>query len=60
MTISQICDENTFECGVGITLIVLFILTFFTNVFFFVKSLIAHKAMTYELFAVLVACFDVK
>ena len=60
MAISQICDEDSFECGTGITLIILFILAFFVNVLFFVKSLIAQKTITYELFAVFAACADVK
>ena len=60
MTISQDCDDNDFDCGAGISLIILFFLVFLVNIIFFFKSLQLQKSLSYELVAILIAAIDVK
>lgn len=60
MTISQDCDGDEFDCGAGISLIVLFFVVFLVNVIFFFKSLHLQKSLSYELVAILIAAIDVK
>ena len=59
MTLSQECDDNSFECGTGIALIIIFFLVCLTNLIFFIKTFMIHRIATYELIAVFVACVDV-
>ena len=60
MTISQDCDDNDFDCGAGISLIILFFVVFLVNIIFFFKSLQLQKSLSYELVAILIAAIDVK